>query len=200
MVIPAHRPRRIAPPVRLNRRLDANGGPAITPPFEASLARAMVDLGRYARRFVPSEADAQDLVQEVCVRALEQREKFSHGANPAPWLRRIMRNLHVDQLRRGWREVQLIGNGDALAQPPGEGPPLWRFVSDEDVSNAVAALPTPFRVPYLRSLENVPYGQIARELAIPRSTVGTRLVRARTAIRRFLMERAVAGAAAAAAS
>ena len=70
-------------------------------------------------------------------------------------------------------------------------PEAWETITQEQIHAALADLERPFREVYeLRLLENCSYDEIADKLTIPRSTVGTRLMRARTKLRQTL--RAVA--------
>jgi RNA polymerase sigma-70 factor (ECF subfamily) len=61
-------------------------------------------LYRMARSLVRDDDRAQDLVQQAFLRALERRETY-RGGDPAAWLRRILWNLSIDQVRRGGREL-----------------------------------------------------------------------------------------------
>ncbi|MCU0313919.1 MAG: sigma-70 family RNA polymerase sigma factor [Solirubrobacteraceae bacterium] len=61
-------------------------------------------LYRMARSLVRDDDRAQDLVQQAFLRALERRGTF-RGGDPAAWLRRIVWNLSIDQVRRGGREL-----------------------------------------------------------------------------------------------
>ena len=75
----------------------------------AELNRAVADaapelLGA-ARRFAPTLAAAEDLVQETVLRAVERRGTFRGEAAPATWLHRILWNLAIDRARRADREL-----------------------------------------------------------------------------------------------
>lgn len=57
-------------------------------------------LRRAAYRLCRSAADAEDLVQEVCVRAYEKLGELDAVAAPRAWLLRVQYHLHVDGVRR----------------------------------------------------------------------------------------------------
>lgn len=62
-------------------------------------------LGAYARSLSPNAADAQDLVQDVLVRMVQDRRP-THGAKPLVF--RAMRNLAIDRQRRRTRETETL--------------------------------------------------------------------------------------------
>src|SRR5687768_10641190 len=74
-------------------------------------------LYRTALRLTHNRAEAQDLVQETCLRALRGFERFDPGTNCRAWLLTIMRNLFLNRVRRQSREVlesDLTGSGRIL--------------------------------------------------------------------------------------
>jgi RNA polymerase sigma-70 factor (ECF subfamily) len=57
-------------------------------------------LYRVAYRFTRSRQDAEDLVQELCVRAYQHIDSLAELDNPRTWLLCVMRRLFIDQTRR----------------------------------------------------------------------------------------------------
>jgi RNA polymerase sigma-70 factor (ECF subfamily) len=181
---------------RINNGLD--GGPRVArslpssglmqteqmvPDFESALyARAM--------RLVRSRSDAWDLVQDTYERALRGRASFQPGTNLRLWLMTIMYNLFLDRCRKQAREPRLsLVEEEDLPSPEPEAPAAWEAITSQQISDALADLERPFREVYeLRLVENCSYDEIADRLTIPRSTVGTRLMRARTKLRRTLLK------------
>jgi RNA polymerase sigma-70 factor (ECF subfamily) len=149
----------------------------------------------YARamRLLRSRSDALDLVQDTYERALRGKASFTPGTNLRHWLMTIMYNLFLDRCRRLSREPRAFSIDDhEVASPEPYVPEDWETITQEQIHAALADLERPFREVYeLRLLENCSYDEIADKLTIPRSTVGTRLMRARHKLRQTL--RAVAG-------
>jgi RNA polymerase sigma-70 factor (ECF subfamily) len=151
-------------------------------------------LERIARRLTRNSAEADDLVQETCRRALDGATGFSPGTDLKAWLSCILRNIHRDHQRRCSREVLIAALGEHLAERAAEESPRWKHVTDEDIVAAFESLPSLCGQVYiLFTFEGLPYSEIARKLAIPCNTVGTRLRRARLWLRHFLSEGAVRG-------
>jgi len=171
--------------------------PAMAPPadagqglFRAELVSVLADLRRFARRLAGASALADDLVQETCRRALECRHQFNADSELRAWMFRILRNIHIDLLRRASHEVVSGVDGDELvAEPPCERP-VWDHLSHDDVSSALGSLPPSFAKTYtMYAVERRSYADIARELNVPVGTVGTRLRRARLQLRQVIMGR-----------
>jgi RNA polymerase sigma-70 factor (ECF subfamily) len=153
----------------------------------------------YARSLAHSEHEADDLVQDTLERALRAAHRFQPGSNLRAWLMRIMRNLFLDRRRHhaSVREVPI--QSEAIVD---DGHGTYRvgpldFVSEEDVLSALGELKGYLRQAFvLYYHDGLSYDGIAARLNILKSTVGTRLCRARIRLRGILEPRiAPAGAA-----
>lgn len=76
------------------------GGRSTVERFEALIGRHYQLLYRTAYRFTRSVHDAEDLVQEVCVRAYSRLDELEQLDQPHSWLLCVMRRIFIDQLRR----------------------------------------------------------------------------------------------------
>lgn len=135
------------------------------------------------------EADrARDLVQDTYERALAHIGSFSQDSNLERWMGRIMHNLFVSRCRyRAVRRADYDVNVDALASPCPEPVAVWRQVSGEELAVALRQLKPPFRdVAALHWVERLPYKEVGERLGISIQTVGTRLYRARGALKVLL--------------
>jgi RNA polymerase sigma-70 factor (ECF subfamily) len=148
----------------------------------------------YARalRLVHSPQDAWDLVQDTFEHALRGYARFQPGTNLRVWLMTIMHHLFIDRCRRQAREPNAAPIDDhEIASPEPNAPTPWDTITDEQIAAALADLESPFREVYeLRLFGNCSYDEIALRLTIPRSTVGTRLMRARRKLKKTLLGRA----------
>lgn len=157
------------------------------------VTRSIPEMGRVARRLTTQKADSDDLVQEACRRAFEAHDQFVMGSDLRAWLFCILRNLHRDRARRAWREIPDPDVGDQIAAPTVDDRPPWAQITEEEVAQAVASLPSHYGNPYvLHALHHLPYLAISMQLGIPCGTVGTRILRARLQLRRFLLGRLAA--------
>lgn len=152
--------------------------------FEDRLASFLV-------RIVRDHAWADDLVQEVFVRALHGAHRYDAQWPVAVWLFRIGRNLAVDLLRR---ENAHHGRLDELAkEPPGAAPSAVTTAEHREfqiaLEHALQQLPEAFRSVFLlRDGEGMAYEEIGNVLGISVKTVSSRLHRARQLLRGHLGE------------
>jgi RNA polymerase sigma-70 factor (ECF subfamily) len=147
----------------------------------------------YARalRLLRSPQDAWDLVQDTFEHALRGYARFQPGTNLRVWLMTIMHHLFIDRCRRKAREPNAACIEDHEIPSPEPTPQHpWEAITDEQIASALEDLESPFREVYqLRLFDRCSYDEIAERLTIPRSTVGTRLMRARQKLKKTLLDR-----------
>ena len=147
-----------------------------------------------ARWLTRNDADAQDVVQEACLRAYKYFAGFE-GQSPCAWLLKIVRNTYYTWLqtnRRGNGALSIEDDSEAVdrdgtamyacAQGLGRSPETI-LVETQDrrrLHRLVDGLPSAYReVLVLRELEELSYRDIADVVGIPTGTVMSRLARAR---------------------
>ncbi|KWZ45916.1 RNA polymerase subunit sigma [Burkholderia savannae] len=141
-----------------------------------------------ARWLCGNASDAEDVVQEACMRALRFLDSC-RGDNARPWLLMIVRHAWYTEWRRrvNAHEVAALDGLDAAGSPddwhPAAEDPLALLVRSEDahrVNAALAKLPPEYReVLVLREMEDLSYREIAAIADVPIGTVMSRLARAR---------------------
>lgn len=147
--------------------------------------RGIIELLPRLRRFAyalsgqPDQGD--DLVQESCMRALLNAEKYKPGTRLDSWMYKIIRNIWLDQQRaakvRGFA-VDL----DTAPEPAGlDGREVTESRLElKQVLGAMNRLPPQQRLLVaLICFEGLSYQEAAKVLDIPIGTVTSRLVRAR---------------------
>ncbi len=160
-------------------------------------------LYRTARAILRDDAEAEDVVQEVYLRAFAALDGFRGEASLSTWLTRIALNEALGRLRRkrptaGLEAIDAAAgrSGGDLIMFPGAQPPaspeseLARGQIRLLLEQAIDDLPEPFRIVFiLRDIEEMSIEQTALHLAIKPETVKTRLHRARRLIRAALSKR-----------
>jgi len=154
--------------------------------FGKALIAQLPVLRRYSRALTGNQALADDLVQDTIERALRQWEGLREINRLASWLRSILHNLYIDEIRRGRtrgheEEVSEMADDLALSTPAHDSSTALDFV------RAMNTLSLEHRqVLLLVGLENMNYRDIAEELGIPIGTVMSRLARGRERLRSAL--------------
>jgi RNA polymerase sigma-70 factor (ECF subfamily) len=150
-----------------------------------------------ARWLTRNDHDAEDAVQEACLRAFKYFDGFA-GSNGRAWLLAIVRHACYDLLNRN-RRTDAAPFDEALDMPDpdidraaaADPEALLLRASDGRLLNElVAALPTGFReVIVLRELEDMSYREISDVVGIPVGTVMSRIARGRALLRRAWIKR-----------
>jgi RNA polymerase sigma-70 factor, ECF subfamily len=152
--------------------------------IEAEIPR----LRRYAR-YLAREADrADDLVQECLTRAIAKIDSWTPGTNLRAWLFVILRNCHINEVRRGQRTCsigEMSSDYDVVPTPAGQE----AHISLLEVRDAYLNLSEEHReVLLLVAIEGLQYEEAAAILKIPVGTIRSRLSRARQTLRDALEE------------
>ena len=147
-----------------------------------------------ARWLTGSATDAEDVVQEACVRALTFFDGF-RGADGKAWLLAIVRNTCYDWLRKHRRLAPLAAPGEldrACDCSPGPEAEQLRLADERMLQEGLAALPAEYREALvLRELEGMAYREIAQVTGVPIGTVMSRLSRGRKRLGEALKEKTV---------
>jgi len=142
--------------------------------------------------------DAEDVVQDACVRALRYLDAMRE-ADARAWFLTIVRHATYDWLGRNRPAEVARDDAGAIAGAvdPGAIDPavaVMRAADARALADAVAALPLAYREVFiLREMEDMSYKQIARIVDIPIGTVMSRLARARGILQRSPLLHAVGG-------
>ena len=165
--------------------------------FEGEALAQLDALFGFALRLTRRRDDAEDLVSDTMLRALERWEQYRLGSNIRAWLFTILYHLFVSRRRRqALREVTAPDDdGRLVPEPVGEADPEGRFYDallDDEVVRAVEALPDEYRVAVVLSdLHGLRYAEVASALGVPEGTVKSRLFRGRRILQRRLARYAV---------
>lgn len=142
----------------------------------------------YIRRMVPHREEAEDLAQEVFLRAFKNIHRFDGRASLATWFFKIANNLCIDRARHEKRKGETLSierDEEAFLQEITDERwnPETRAIAEEMkeiVEIAIQKLSEKLRsVLLLHDAEGLSYEEIAQVLRIPVGTVKSRLFLAR---------------------
>jgi RNA polymerase sigma-70 factor (ECF subfamily) len=155
--------------------------------FSDQLIAVLPRLRRFARGLTGKAADADDLVQAACERALARAHQFEEGTRFDSWMFRIVQTIWIDQLRA--REVRKE-DGDVAEERLGSDAPVRRIearLALAEIRQAVELLPADQRaVLMLVTVEGLTYKEAAAVAGVPVGTIMSRLARARVALQQLL--------------
>lgn len=142
-----------------------------------------------AYRITKNVADAEDVVQEVCLRVWHQREKFSKLANVAAYSTSMTKNLSVDRIRSKQYTSHKPLLDNHIAQEPLPDRVMEVQDSSEAVRNIIKKLPPlQQKIFELKDLHGYETHEIAASMNMTSEAVRNNLSRARKRLRDLYLE------------
>jgi RNA polymerase sigma-70 factor, ECF subfamily len=176
MQAPVARPEAPPPAPKTERRMSET-----LPLIEAEIPH----LRRFARYIVRDMDRADDLVQECLTRAIAKLHTWTPGTNLRAWLFVILKNCHINEVRRQRPSSEIPADHPMLRVPANQD----AHISLLEVRDAFLRLSEEHReVLLLVAIEGLQYEEAAAILGVPLGTVRSRLSRARQALRDALGE------------
>ena len=167
--------------------MEVSGDRATAESFETLALPLLAPLYNFAHWLCGSREEAEDLVQETCVKALKGFASFAPGTNFRAWMYRILRNTFLTSRTGLKNTVSLDDEDENVAEPVAVGDPeslLLATAGVAEIQRALERLPVFQReIILLCDVEEMTYKEIGALLGIPVGTVMSRLSRARKALR-----------------
>ena len=142
---------------------------------------------RIANCVLRNATEAEDVVQEVFLRALHYRKRLAGVADRKAWLARIAWRVAVEHRRRGTSKAALDGSDETASLASGEigaEQALLNKERSEFLQRLIAGLPEQLRDPLvLSAFEELSPREIAEMLDISEAAVRSRAFRAREILR-----------------
>lgn len=168
-------PARQTVPVDELTRLAIDAGRGDQVALAAFVRRTQPEVWRLCARLGDRDA-ADDLTQEVYLRALPALTRFRGDSSARTWLLQVARHTCADHVRRRTRRRalvdRLVARGSDLVEPDGSG--------EVDLDAAVAALDEDRRAAFvLTQVVGLSYAEAAEVCGVPIGTIRSRVARAR---------------------
>ena len=150
-----------------------------TESFTRDLINVQNDLLRFAYKLTANHEDANDLLQETSLKALDNEEKYAAETNFKGWMYTIMRNIFINNYRKTVRDQTFVDQTDNLFHlnlPQDSGFDSTEGAYDlKEIHRIVNALPKDYRVPFAMYVSGFKYREIAAKLGLPLGTVKSRI-------------------------
>jgi len=163
--------------------------------FEALLRPHFDALYAAARRMTRVSADAEDLVQEVAIKAFERLEELERMEYPRAWLLRVMYNKFIDTQRSEDRSpMSQAATGETSAEPDEHGRSDWlpeesldREIRITRILMAMKRLDSEAAsLVALRDIEGLTIAELEKLTGSPAGTIKAQLHRTRARLGRML--------------
>lgn len=151
--------------------------------FQSNLMSLQANLLNFAYMLTSNRDDAYDLLQDTTLKALDNADKYAEGTNFKGWVFTIMRNIFINNYRRGMRAATVVDTTDNLyhlnlSQDSGIESPEDTYGASE-ITSAINELAPEFREPFSLHVAGYKYNEIAERMNLPLGTVKSRIFFAR---------------------
>ena len=141
------------------------------------------ELKRFVYRKVKDRDLAEDIVQDVFVKALTRLHQLQDEDKVKGWMYRIAQNEIIDHFRRQTKTIE-VSEVEFESEPA----PLKDCVS-HCLGEMVLTLPEKYRDAMLAEVEGLPQKDLAQKLNISYSGAKSRIQRARTMLKEMMVEK-----------
>ena len=147
--------------------------------FAQNLLNVQSELLNFAYKLTADYEDANDLLQETSLKALDNEEKYVAETNFKGWIYTIMRNIFINNYRKTLRDQTYVDYTDNLyflnlgADLTDDS--LESSYDLKEIRRVVNALPKEYRVPFAMYVSGFKYREIADKLGLPLGTVKSRI-------------------------
>jgi len=160
-------------------------------PFGILMDRYTQKLMRYGKKFLSSQENIEDIVQEIFIKVYKNIKSFDVERKFSPWIYRIAHNAFVNHLRSIDKEPLLFFNFDTLLNHPIYEDPAIKEKENQEIrvllDKGLEKLPSIYRETIiLYYFEDLNYQEIADILHVPIGTVSIRLRRARLMLKEHI--------------
>lgn len=147
--------------------------------FAQDLLSVQTELLNFAYKLTADREEANDLLQETSLKALDNEDKYTAETNFKGWIYTIMRNIFINNYRKALRDQTYVDQTDNqfyLNQNIDiEGDSTEGSYDLKEMRRIVNALPKEYRIPFSMCVSGFKYREIADKLGLPLGTVKSRI-------------------------
>ena len=160
--------------------------------FQTRLLGLQNNLLNFAYQLTANREQAQDLLQDTTLKALDNEDKYVDNVNFKGWIFTIMRNIFINNYRQNARKATVIDQTEDLyhlniSQDSGLSTPEGSYAVKE-ISLALNSFSDDYRIPFNIFVAGYKYNEIAEKMNLPLGTVKSRIFFARKTLREQLKD------------
>ena len=163
-----------------------------TAAFQTRLMSLQANMLNFAYMLTSNRDDAYDLLQDTTLKALDNQDKFAEGTNFKGWVFTIMRNIFINNYRRGVRSATVVDTTDnlyllTLGESAAVESPEESYGAAE-ITKAINEFSDDYRIPFSMHVAGYKYNEIAEKMNLPLGTVKSRIFFARKRLQEMLKD------------
>lgn len=160
--------------------------------FKRRLLGLQGNLLSFAYQLTTNREQAEDLLQDTTLKALDNEEKYVDNVNFKGWIFTIMRNIFINNYRQTVRKATIIDQTEDLyhlnvSQDSGIDTPDGS-IAVKEISHAINSFSDDYRVPFSMHVAGYKYQEIAEKMNLPLGTVKSRIFFARQRLQTMLKD------------
>lgn len=147
--------------------------------FQDRIIGLQGNLLSFAYQLTTNREQAEDLLQDTTLKALDNESKYVDNVNFKGWIFTIMRNIFINNYRQSVRKATVIDQTEDLyhlnlSQDSGLATPEGSYAVKE-ISVALNSFSDDYRIPFKMFVAGYKYNEIAEKLNLPIGTVKSRI-------------------------
>ncbi|MFT3739837.1 MAG: sigma-70 family RNA polymerase sigma factor [Breznakibacter sp.] len=161
--------------------------------FNTQLEQVRKHLTRFAYQLTADSENANDLIQDTLFKALANRDKFREDVNFRAWTFTIMRNIFINDYRKGqkYRRVDTAPDHYSMMHRSANFDTPEGRVTMAQVRDTIELLEEEYKTPLLMHMEGFKYTEIAQKLKLKMGTVKSRIFLSRKKLAVLLKDKSL---------
>jgi RNA polymerase sigma-70 factor (ECF subfamily) len=150
------------------------------------------NLKNFAYQLTANREDAEDLLQDTTLKALDNQEKYLENVNFKGWVFTIMKNIFINNYRKVVRNQTIVDQTEDLyhlnlPQESGFDTPDGSY-SVKEIMKAINNFSDEYKMPFSMHVAGYKYQEIADKMSLPIGTVKSRIFFARQRLQENLKD------------
>lgn len=150
-----------------------------TATFTQNILSMQNELRSFAMKLTCDYEDANDLLQDTTLKALDNEDKYEQETNFKGWIYTIMRNIFINNYRKNLRDQTFVDKTDNQyflnSSSDLAVDSMERAYDVKEMNRVVNSMPKEYRIPFSMFVAGFKYREISDKLNLPIGTVKSRI-------------------------